>query len=236
MLVKSIAHAPFDADFSLSIALLGDRMSTLLSGDDQLTAFETATQLSLLLRERDFPKFWSTLNSSEVQQGPLYPAITSLPSFSNLVRKSIARSIANTFRSLQKQRAQQWLGFSGESAGDLETFARESMGWTIEGDSVRIPSNEANDPKSTVQSETVDLSRESNLSTHRSLRHSLYNMADCLFIINRPRPNSCSISASLECIRDFRCIFAISDLNATMLALLLQLSDHSIQTQKSVFQ
>jgi len=160
VLVKTLAHAPFDADFSLSIALLGDRMSMLLSGDEQLTAFETATQLSLLLRERDFSKFWSTLNSSEVQQGPLYPAIASLPSFANLVRKSIAKSIANTFKSLQKQRAEQWLGFTGEQAADLESFAKETMGWSIEGDSVRIPSNEANDPKSTVQSETVDLSRK----------------------------------------------------------------------------
>lgn len=160
VLVKAIAHAPFSADFSLCIALLGDRMSTLLSSEEQIKAYEIATQLSLLLRERDFVGFWSTLNSSEIQQGPLQPAIASLPSFANLVRKSIAVSIANTFRSLQKQRAEQWLGFTGEQAGGVEAFAKETMGWTIEGDSVRIPSNEANDPKSTVQSETVDLSRE----------------------------------------------------------------------------
>lgn len=170
VLVKAIAHAPFSADFSLCIALLGDRMSTLLSSEDQIKAFETATQLSLLLRERDFVKFWATLNSAEVQQGPLYPAIASLPSFANLVRKSIAVSIANTFRSLQKQRAEQWLGFTGEQAGGVEAFAKETMGWSIEGDSVRIPSNEANDPKSTVQSETVDLSRESSITSHQRAR------------------------------------------------------------------
>lgn len=168
-------------------------MSTLLSGDEQLTAFETATQLSLLLRERDFSKFWSTLNSSEVQNGPLYPAIASLPSFANLVRKSIARSIANTFRSLQKQRAEQWLGFTGQQAQGLESFAKETMGWSIEGDSVRIPSNEANDPKSTVQSETVDLSRKSSQAWVHILSFELLTL-----FVGRSCTNSCSVSAGLN--------------------------------------
>lgn len=205
VLVKAIAHAPFDADFSLSIALLGDRMSTLLSGDEQLTAFETATQLSLLLRERDFVKFWSTLNSSEVQQGPLYPAIASLPSFTNLVRKSIARSIANTFRSLQTQRAERWLGFTGEQAGGLESFAKEVMGWSIEGDSVRIPSNEANDPKSTVQSETVDLSRES-VSTAARLHTTADKHTFSFQAWYGPSRSRCKCRAR-SC---FQCSFAIS--------------------------
>lgn len=157
ILVKSIAHEPFSADFSLCMALLGDRMSPLLSSSQQIKAFETATQLSLLLRNRDFIKFWSTLQSDEIQKGPLNPAIESLPSFSTLVRKSIGVSIANTFRSLSKKRAEAWLGFTGQQG--LESFATDTMGWSIEGDNVRIPSNEANDPKNTVQSETVDLSR-----------------------------------------------------------------------------
>jgi translation initiation factor 3 subunit K len=158
VLVKSIAHAPFSADFSLCMALLGDRMSTLLSTSEQLQAFETASRLSLFLRDRDFPQFWATLSSSDFQQDPLYPAVESLPSFATLVRKSIAVSIANTFRSLPKARAQQWLGFTAEQGNELESFAKDVMSWTIEGDSVTIPSNEANDPKNTVQSETVDLS------------------------------------------------------------------------------
>lgn len=172
-------------------------MSTLLSSEDQIKAFETATQLSLLLRERDFVKFWATLNSAEVQQGPLYPAIASLPSFSNLVRKSIAVSIANTFRSLQKQRAEQWLGFTGEQAGGVEAFAKETMGWSIEGDSVRIPSNEANDPKSTVQSETVDLSRESfvTLAPWHTLSH---NYVLTLCFCCRSRAHSRTICTSVD--------------------------------------
>lgn len=181
-------------------------MSTLLSSEDQIKAFETATQLSLLLRERDFVKFWSTLNSAEVQQGPLQPAIASLPSFSNLVRKSIAVSIANTFRALQKQRAEQWLGFTGEQAEGVEAFAKETMGWSIEGDSVRIPSNEANDPKSTVQSETVDLSRT--LIFHFSCAPNLeLTMSSSLQVLYEP---SHSLYKCKEQCRRLRCSFASS--------------------------
>jgi translation initiation factor 3 subunit K len=145
------------------MALCSDRMSTLLSTQDQIAAFEAATKLSTLLRQRDFPKFWSTLRSEEIYSSSFSPALESLPSFSALVRKSIAKSIAETFRSLSRSRAETWLGFSEDekSKGEnLDKFAKETMGWTVDGDSVQIPSNEANDPKATVTSETVDLSRE----------------------------------------------------------------------------
>jgi len=162
ILAKALAHQPFGPDFNLCMALCSDRMSTLLSTQDQIAAFEAATKLSTLLRQRDFPKFWSTLRSEEIYSSSFSPALESLPSFSALVRKSIAKSIAETFRSLSRSRAETWLGFSEDekSKGEnLDKFAKETMGWTVDGDSVQIPSNEANDPKATVTSETVDLSR-----------------------------------------------------------------------------
>lgn len=122
-----------------------------------------ATKLSNLLRQRAFKQFWSTLRSEEIYKSQLSPAIEALPSFPNLVRKSIARSVADTFKSLNRAKAEEWLGFTEEetSKGEgLDKFVKDVLGWSLEGDLVKIPSNEANDPKSTVQSETVDLSRE----------------------------------------------------------------------------
>ena len=158
VLAKALAHEPFGADFSLCMSLLGDRTSDVLSSPDSLQAFEAASKLSTLLRQRDFPRFWELLKSEAIYTGPFSPALESLPSFSSLVRICIAKSVADTFRSLDKTRAEKWLGFAGESA-ELEAFAIE-RGWTVDAGTVRIPSNESNDPKSTVQSETIDLSSE----------------------------------------------------------------------------
>jgi len=161
ILVKALAHEPFGPDFSLCMALLSDRMSTLLSSQETLQAYEVATKLSNLLRQRAFNGFWTTLRSEEVYKSQLSPAIEALPSFSTLVRKGIARSVADTFKSLSRAKADEWLGFSQPEADKSEQLEDlvKALGWSVEGDLVKIPSNEANDPKSTVQSETVELSR-----------------------------------------------------------------------------
>ncbi|CAD6569036.1 MAG: hypothetical protein CYPHOPRED_003031 [Cyphobasidiales sp. Tagirdzhanova-0007] len=161
VLVKALAHKPFAADLSLCVSLLGDRTSTVLSSPDSIQAFEAASTLSNLLRQRNFPQFWDLLRSKEIYAGPFSPALESLPSFAGLVRKSIAESIADTFKSLDKSRADRWLGFTkeeNEKDKGLENFAKE-IGWMLDSDTIRIPNTEANDPKSTVHSETVDLSR-----------------------------------------------------------------------------
>lgn len=165
ILAKALAHQPFGPDFNLCMALCSDRLSTLLSTQDQIAAFQAATKLSTLLRQRDFPAFWSTLRSEEIYSSSFSPALESLPSFSALVRKSIAKSISETFRSLSRSRAETWLGFSGDNNSNgesLDQFVKDTMGWSVEADNVQIPSNEANDPKSTVVSETVDLNRQYN--------------------------------------------------------------------------
>lgn len=143
------------------MALLGDRASsTLFSSQEQVAAFSDAAKLHRVLRTRDFPAFWSLLRSEEMDSGPFSPALNALPSFSNLVRLSIGGSIADTFKSIERSRAEQWFSFTSNDEGNLEQFVTEKLGWKEVDGGFAIPSNEANDPRSTVQSETVDLSRE----------------------------------------------------------------------------
>ena len=164
VLAKALAHAPFGPDFGLCMALLSDRTSTTISTQDQIAAFDAATRLSVLLKQRDFPAFWALLRSEDIYQSPFSPALESLPSFAALVRKSIAKAVGETFKTISKARAESWFGFTAEEVQKGETvdkFVQGVEGWELQGDSIQIASNEANDPKSTVQSETVDLSRES---------------------------------------------------------------------------
>lgn len=164
LLVKALAHDPFGPDFDLCVAMLSDRLSPVVSSSETVEGFRLAMQLSTLLKQRHFVKFWALQRSQEVTSSALSPAIQSLPSFANLVRKSIAGAIADTFRSIERSRASSWLGFTEADSADgqtLDAFAKDTMSWTVEGDNLRIPSTEANDPKSSVQSEHVDLTRES---------------------------------------------------------------------------
>lgn len=140
------------------MALLVDRFSPTLSSPAAIQGLESATKLSTALKQRDFVKFWSLLKEHNSSNDTFSTALHSLPHFNNLVRRSIGKCIADTFRSVDKARANKWLGYSAED-NELSAFI-VSMGWTLDGENVRIPSTEANDPKSSVQSETVDLARK----------------------------------------------------------------------------
>ncbi|KAG0147517.1 hypothetical protein CROQUDRAFT_656089 [Cronartium quercuum f. sp. fusiforme G11] len=157
ILLLSIAHRPFDSDFSLGLSMCGDRMSTLVTPQGTLTLINLLSNLSSTLQSRKFATFWDLLASPEYEG--LLPLVSTVRDFDNLIRRSIGQSVASCFRSISLSRLQSYLGLSDE--GQVRKWVQE-YGWStieIEGQQAkaRIPDNSDNRPVTTVTRENTTL-------------------------------------------------------------------------------
>lgn len=173
ILLLSIAHRPFDSDFSLALALCGDRMvrralfhppdpalthpfdlqSELVTPQDTLAAFANLSQLSFLLQSRQFAAFWQLLRSDALSI--LHPFVAEVAEFDELIRASIGNSVEGCFRSISRRRLETYLGMEVEDR-DLEDWI-DQRGWSSDGDQVSIPPNSENSPVATVIRERTTL-------------------------------------------------------------------------------
>ncbi|EGG08530.1 uncharacterized protein MELLADRAFT_77342 [Melampsora larici-populina 98AG31] len=156
ILLLSIAHRPFDSDFSLGLSMCGDRMSTLVTPQGTLTLINLLSKLSSTLQSRKFNLFWSLLSSSEFES--LWPLISIIKDFDGLIRRSISQSVSSCFRSISLIRLKSYLGLNDDQ--EVKDWIKE-IGWSlIEVDGnlkAKIPDNSDNRPVTTVTRENTTL-------------------------------------------------------------------------------
>ncbi|MBW0531583.1 hypothetical protein O181_071298 [Austropuccinia psidii MF-1] len=152
ILLLSIAHRPFDSDFSLGLSMCGDRMSSLVTPQGTLALIALLSKLSTTLQSRKFPTFWSLLSSPEFE--PLIPLISTIVDFDNLIRRSISKSVASCFRSISIDRLASYLGF--QNTPDVEKWVLEN-GWTLIDGKAKIPDNADNCPVTSIIRENTQL-------------------------------------------------------------------------------
>jgi hypothetical protein len=98
-------------------------------------------------------KFWADLGSAEYE--PLGAVVGSIGQFADLVRRSIGRSVASCFRSIDRTRLAAYLNFTDPAL--LQKWI-ETQAWSLDADKVIIPNNSDNCPVTLVirENTTID--------------------------------------------------------------------------------
>lgn len=155
--------APSDADSDDSQASHSNSAPAQPKGER-----ETAERLALLsglLHGRQFNKFWATLRTGAgVEKGEREDEVRSLlggltksaQGFEDTLRERIAAEVEASFVGLAKPTVNSFLGLPAGSSSELKALA-EKRGWTVEGETVKIPKNESNSPASTLQRERIEI-------------------------------------------------------------------------------
>ena len=96
---------------------------------------------------------------------PLNATLAAFPAFNSILRRSIAQSaVRPTFRAIERTRLSSWLGVGAAGDDSAEDDEAElsaligELGWTVEGDMIRIPTDPENDTKPiSQQRDTIGL-------------------------------------------------------------------------------
>lgn len=160
-------------DFELACSLALDRPPSSLvryvqdseDGSDEVAeVVPYLTRLRACLRQCRFRDFWAAWKDEEDKGAQLVRAayLPSHPYAVDSVRKLVVSTVSTTFARVSAARLARWLDLEGGSSA-VAAYIQETQvqGWSIEGDDVRIASNEDNDVRPGVIRENVELKRES---------------------------------------------------------------------------
>lgn len=158
-------------DFELACSLALDRPPSALlqyvqdseDGSDEVAeVMPYLTRLRSCLRQCQFREFWAAWKDVDSDKGASIIHGSYLPSHPHAVdsvRKLVTATVSTTFTRVSVARLAKWLDL--DVAG-IAKYIKEAdvQGWTVEGDDVRIASNEDNDVRPGVIRENVELKRE----------------------------------------------------------------------------
>jgi len=184
VLLLALIHAPFEPDFSLSWALLGDSfvvgapLPPAMGSDDEddevekepvlpeeeRIAAEKLRDLSELIQAHKLREFWTVFDKLANDEKLAYLIKGLLESATNataILRRHIATQIGITFRSVSRSTLSKFLGLE-PSAPALDEIV-QTMGWSAEGETISIPANDSNAPKPAVIKENLEMGQMSRL-------------------------------------------------------------------------
>ncbi|GIZ47741.1 hypothetical protein CKM354_001082600 [Cercospora kikuchii] len=153
ILVKALTVFP-SPDYSLCLSLLPPHVlqKTATSGPPASGSLaEIVQHLGVLhsqLNNAQYSQFWETLSDDDT-----YADLTAdVAGFEDTMRVRIAVVVSQCMQEVGRDVLESWLNISG---GKFEGFIKEVCGWTIEGNTVKVPLNKENEARSVVQRETV---------------------------------------------------------------------------------
>lgn len=104
--------------------------------------------MSRLLEQADYAEFWSTLDGDDLYAD----LIADVSGFEEIMRVRIAVSVSQAVREMRRSVMEDYFNLNG---GAFDKFVNEILGWTVEGDNVKVPLNKENEAKGTVVRENV---------------------------------------------------------------------------------
>ena len=113
-------------------------------------AIQKLSTLNTLLESAAYSTFWTTLESDDLYAD----LVADVSGFEELMRVRIAVTVGQGCREIGRRVLAGWLGMDG-SAEAFEGFVKGVCGWSIEGDTVKVPVNKENEAKGTVVREEV---------------------------------------------------------------------------------
>lgn len=107
---------------------------------------------------------------------PLNATLAAFPSFTSILRRSIAQSaVRPTFKAIERARLASWLGVGAAGDDSVEDDEAElsaligELGWTVDGEMIRIPTDPENDTKPiSQQRDTIGLDSMLSRTTARA--------------------------------------------------------------------
>ncbi|ODQ56389.1 putative eukaryotic translation initiation factor 3 subunit EifCk [Saitoella complicata NRRL Y-17804] len=157
-LVKSLAAFP-QPDFSLHLHLLPPHVLVFTSTDSLSEAVQKLQALNAALSSASYAKFWEIYNSDDLYAD----LVADCAGFEAAIRRGVARTTAQASRVVSKSVLGSWTNLKGD---ELENWAKEVCGWTVEGEEVKIPVNKDNEAKPTVAMENIKLEQLQRLIRH----------------------------------------------------------------------
>lgn len=165
----------YSSDFTLSLHLLPCTslgnvfdMSTIFPGaakpegtsstpsDNLSEVVERLSKLHSLLDSARYAEFWEVYDADDDNAD----FVCSVEDFEDKLRASIARSVSFAATSVSVPVLQGWANLSGNKFSEWVT---KTLGWEIKGDSVIIPANNSNTPKTVFTNESVHFEQLSKL-------------------------------------------------------------------------
>ncbi|KAA8913932.1 COP9 signalosome [Sphaerosporella brunnea] len=155
ILVKALTIFP-SPDFSLCLHLLPPNILDAATATDALSdAVRKLTTLNELIESGSYREFWVAYESDDLYAD----LVADCAGFEDTMRDAIALQISMIAREVSKELAQGWLNVSAEDLPEVIT----RLGWTIEGDKVKLPINKENEAKTTVFRENVQFNQFHNV-------------------------------------------------------------------------
>lgn len=122
--------------------------ASTVPGDSLSEAVQRLSKLYSLLDSARYAEFWEVYDSDDDNAD----FVCNVDDFEGKLRASIARSVSSAATSVSVSVLQAWANISGNKFNE---WVSKTLGWEIKGDSVLIPSNEFNTPKTVVTNESI---------------------------------------------------------------------------------
>lgn len=145
ILVKAMTQFP-SAQFSLALHLVNPTTANTGELHEALTKLRS---LNSQLEGAQYADFWADLDGDDL----CADLIADISGFEDMIRTRIVNLVSGAFREVQLSLVEGWLGLNQEKTKKFITEA----GWTVEGDSIKIPSNPENEAKKTEIREDVNV-------------------------------------------------------------------------------
>lgn len=134
------------AQFSLALHLVNPTTANTGELHEALTKLRS---LNSQLEGAQYADFWADLDGDDL----CADLIADISGFEDMIRTRIVNLVSGAFREVQLNLVEGWLGLNQEKTKKFITEA----GWTVEGDSIKIPSNPENEAKKTEIREDVNV-------------------------------------------------------------------------------
>ncbi|CAN6655037.1 hypothetical protein TRVA0_027S01772 [Trichomonascus vanleenenianus] len=148
ILVKGLVRF-WAADFTSALQLLPPYVTSTPEPAPESLADQCQKLLQLysLLDGAKYSEFWNTFKKDEYND-----LAADVVGFEDDLRVSIAKTVYISHKRINVSVFQEW---SNLSQAKFEDWVKNTLGWTIEGDSVIVPLNKDNDAKPVITTETV---------------------------------------------------------------------------------
>lgn len=91
--------------------------------------------------------------------------IADVAGFEEILREKISFTTSQSTREIKRSLFESWVNLQGD---EFDTFVKDTLGWSIEGDVVKIPPNKDNEAKPVVMRESVKFERKFSYPSYSS--------------------------------------------------------------------
>ena len=135
------------SQFSLALHLINPSSA---SGGELHEAISKLRDLNIQLEGAQYAKFWATLDGDDL----CADLIADISGFEDMIRHKVALLVSQAFREISLSHLEAWLGMSEEGT---RKFVTEICGWSVDGNTVKVPRNPENEAKKAEIREDVNL-------------------------------------------------------------------------------